>query len=46
MNQNDKVEVTTPKTSKEYNEEDKKSIQKNTKAKMILICMINPEDYN
>lgn len=42
MNKNNKGEVTTPKSRKEYNEEDKKSVEKNVKAKKILICRIGP----
>ncbi|XP_070042779.1 uncharacterized protein [Nicotiana tomentosiformis] len=38
--------VTVPKTRKEYNDADCKSIEKNFRAKMILVCGIGPDEYN
>ncbi|XP_070025549.1 uncharacterized protein [Nicotiana sylvestris] len=34
------------KTSKEYTDADKKAMQKNFRAKKILVCGIGPEEYN
>ncbi|XP_075075571.1 uncharacterized protein LOC142162759 [Nicotiana tabacum] len=34
------------KTSKEYTEADKKVVEKNFRAKKILVCGIGPEEYN
>lgn len=34
------------KTRKEYNETDRKKIEKNYKAKKILVCGINSDEYN
>ncbi|XP_075080063.1 uncharacterized protein LOC142165397 [Nicotiana tabacum] len=34
------------KTSKEYTEADKKVVEKNFRAKKILVCRIGPEEYN
>nr|XP_009784345.1 PREDICTED: uncharacterized protein LOC104232771 [Nicotiana sylvestris] len=41
-------EVTTavPKTRKEYNNGDRKAIEKNFKAKEILVYGIGPDEYN
>ncbi|XP_033509490.1 uncharacterized protein [Nicotiana tomentosiformis] len=38
--------VTVPKTRKEYNDADRKAIEKNFRAKKILICGIGPDEYN
>ncbi|XP_075107044.1 uncharacterized protein LOC142180026 [Nicotiana tabacum] len=38
--------ITVPKTRKEYNDDDKKSIEKNFRAKKIVICVIGPDEYN
>ncbi|XP_075080559.1 uncharacterized protein LOC142166047 [Nicotiana tabacum] len=38
--------VTIPKTRKEYNDIDCKSIEKNLRANKILICGIGPDEYN
>ncbi|XP_009802253.1 uncharacterized protein [Nicotiana sylvestris] len=35
-----------PKTRKEYNGADRKAIEKNFKAKKILVCGIGPDEYN
>ncbi|XP_059310050.1 uncharacterized protein LOC132061215 [Lycium ferocissimum] len=37
---------TTVKTRKEYNEADRKKVEKNYKAKKILVCGIGPDEYN
>ncbi|XP_070018330.1 uncharacterized protein [Nicotiana sylvestris] len=37
---------TVPKTRKEYNGADLKAIEKNFKAKKILMCGIGPDEYN
>ncbi|XP_070028984.1 uncharacterized protein LOC142170374 [Nicotiana tabacum] len=37
---------TIPKTRKEYNGADQKTIEKNFKAKKILVCGIGPNEYN
>ncbi|XP_070052676.1 uncharacterized protein [Nicotiana tomentosiformis] len=37
---------TIPKTRKEYNDADQKAIEKNFKAKKILVCGIRPDEYN
>ena len=34
------------KTRKEYNEADRKKIEKNYKAKKLLVCGIGPDEYN
>ncbi|XP_075097858.1 uncharacterized protein LOC142175177 [Nicotiana tabacum] len=34
------------KTSKEYTEAEKKAVEKNFRAKKILVCVIGPEEYN
>ncbi|XP_070009672.1 uncharacterized protein [Nicotiana sylvestris] len=38
--------VIVPKLRKEYNDADRKVIQKNFRAKNILICGIGPDEYN
>ncbi|XP_009791346.2 uncharacterized protein [Nicotiana sylvestris] len=38
--------VTVPKTRKEYNDVDRKAIEKNFRAKKILVCGIGPDEYN
>nr|XP_009618787.1 uncharacterized protein LOC104110921 [Nicotiana tomentosiformis] len=38
--------VTIPKTRKEFNDADRKAIDKNFRAKTILICGISPDEYN
>ncbi|XP_070040097.1 uncharacterized protein [Nicotiana tomentosiformis] len=38
--------VTVPKTRKEYNDVDRKAIEKNFQAKKILVCGIGPDEYN
>nr|XP_033510475.1 uncharacterized protein LOC117275289 [Nicotiana tomentosiformis] len=38
--------ITIPKTRKEYNDADRKAIEKNFRAKKILICGIGPDEYN
>ncbi|XP_075088494.1 uncharacterized protein LOC142170477 [Nicotiana tabacum] len=38
--------VTVPKTRKEYNDVDRKAIEKNFRAKKILACGIGPDEYN
>nr|XP_033508253.1 uncharacterized protein LOC117273256 [Nicotiana tomentosiformis] len=38
--------VTVPKTRKEYNDAEHKAIEKNFRAKKILICGIGPDEYN
>ncbi|XP_075074482.1 uncharacterized protein LOC142162075 [Nicotiana tabacum] len=38
--------VTIPKTRKEYNDTDRKAIEKNLRAKKILVCGIGPDEYN
>ncbi|XP_070025222.1 uncharacterized protein [Nicotiana sylvestris] len=38
--------VTVPKTRKEYSDADRKAIEKNFRAKKILICGIGPNEYN
>ncbi|XP_075101793.1 uncharacterized protein LOC142177222 [Nicotiana tabacum] len=38
--------VTVPKTRKEYNDVDRKSIEKTFSAKKILVCGIGTDEYN
>ncbi|XP_075098077.1 uncharacterized protein LOC142175391 [Nicotiana tabacum] len=38
--------VTIPKTRKEFNDADRKAIEKNFHAKKILVCGIGPDEYN
>nr|XP_009788993.1 PREDICTED: uncharacterized protein LOC104236707 [Nicotiana sylvestris] len=38
--------VTTPKTRNEFNDADRKAVEKNFCAKKILVCGIGPEEYN
>ncbi|XP_033511023.1 uncharacterized protein LOC142178067 [Nicotiana tabacum] len=38
--------VTIPKTRKEFNDAGRKAIEKNFRAKKILICGIGPNEYN
>ncbi|XP_070049073.1 uncharacterized protein [Nicotiana tomentosiformis] len=38
--------VTIPKTRKEYNDANRKAIEKNFRAKKILVCGIGPDEYN
>ncbi|XP_070025929.1 uncharacterized protein [Nicotiana sylvestris] len=38
--------MTVPKTRKEYNDADRKTIEKNFRAKMILVYGIGPNEYN
>nr|XP_016457078.1 PREDICTED: uncharacterized protein LOC107780968 [Nicotiana tabacum] len=38
--------VTVRKTRKEYNDADRKAIEKNFRAKKIFICGIGPDEYN
>ncbi|XP_009760634.1 uncharacterized protein [Nicotiana sylvestris] len=38
--------VTVPKIRKEYNDADKKAIEKNFRANKILVCGIGPDEYN
>ncbi|XP_019255262.1 PREDICTED: uncharacterized protein LOC109233861 [Nicotiana attenuata] len=38
--------VTVPKTRKEYNDADRKAIEKNFRFKKILVCGIGPDEYN
>ncbi|XP_033508833.1 uncharacterized protein [Nicotiana tomentosiformis] len=38
--------VTIPKTRKEFNDVDCKAIEKNFRAKKILVCGIGPDKYN
>ncbi|XP_070050035.1 uncharacterized protein [Nicotiana tomentosiformis] len=38
--------VTIPKTRKEFNDADRKVIEKNFRAKKILVCGIGPDEYN
>ncbi|XP_070017843.1 uncharacterized protein [Nicotiana sylvestris] len=35
-----------PKTRKEYNDADRKAVEKNFCAKKILVCGIGPDEYN
>lgn len=35
-----------PKARKEYNDVDRKAVEKNFKAKQFLVCCIGPYDYN
>ncbi|XP_070055285.1 uncharacterized protein [Nicotiana tomentosiformis] len=42
----DEPAVTVPKTRKEYNDVDRKAIEKNFRAKKILVYSIGPEEYN
>ncbi|XP_075103849.1 uncharacterized protein LOC142178407 [Nicotiana tabacum] len=39
-------EVTVLKTRKEFNDADRKAIEKNFRAKTILVCGIGPDEYN
>nr|XP_033514248.1 uncharacterized protein LOC117278931 [Nicotiana tomentosiformis] len=41
-----KPAVTVPQTRKEYNDADQKAIEKNFRAKKILVCGIGPDEYN
>ncbi|XP_075095481.1 uncharacterized protein LOC142173739 [Nicotiana tabacum] len=38
--------VTIPKTRKEFNDADRKAIEKNFRTKKILVCGIGPDGYN
>nr|XP_016490487.1 PREDICTED: uncharacterized protein LOC107810242 [Nicotiana tabacum] len=38
--------VMVPKTRKEYNDADRKAVEKNFRAKKILVCGIGPDEYN
>ncbi|XP_070056835.1 uncharacterized protein [Nicotiana tomentosiformis] len=38
--------VMVPKTRKEYNDTDRKAVEKNFRAKKILVCGIGPDEYN
>ncbi|XP_075099368.1 uncharacterized protein LOC142176178 [Nicotiana tabacum] len=38
--------VTIPKTRKEFNDADRKAIEKNFRANKILVCGIGPDEYN
>ncbi|XP_070039816.1 uncharacterized protein [Nicotiana tomentosiformis] len=38
--------VTVPKTRKEYNDVDRKAIEKNFRSKKILVCRFGPDEYN
>ncbi|XP_070011150.1 uncharacterized protein [Nicotiana sylvestris] len=38
--------VITPKTRKEYNDADRKVVEKIFRAKKILVCGIGPDEYN
>ncbi|XP_033510761.1 uncharacterized protein [Nicotiana tomentosiformis] len=38
--------ITVPKTRKEYNDDDRKVIEKKFRAKKIVICVIGPDEYN
>ncbi|XP_019256447.1 PREDICTED: uncharacterized protein LOC109234855 [Nicotiana attenuata] len=38
--------VAIPKTRKEFNDADRKSIEKNFRATKILVCGIGPDEYN
>ncbi|XP_070054377.1 uncharacterized protein [Nicotiana tomentosiformis] len=38
--------VTIPKTRKAFNDADRKAIEKNFRAKKILVCGIGPDEYN
>ncbi|XP_070048841.1 uncharacterized protein [Nicotiana tomentosiformis] len=42
----DEGTATVPKTRKEYNDADTKAIEKNFRAKKILVCGIGPDEYN
>nr|XP_033516621.1 uncharacterized protein LOC117280967 [Nicotiana tomentosiformis] len=42
----DEPAVIAPKTRKEYNDVDRKAIEKNFRAKKILVCSIRPDEYN
>ncbi|XP_016495984.1 uncharacterized protein LOC107814992 [Nicotiana tabacum] len=46
MKANGEPEVSVPKTRKEYNDADRKAIEKNFRAKKILVCGIGPDEYN
>ncbi|XP_070040733.1 uncharacterized protein [Nicotiana tomentosiformis] len=38
--------VSVPKSRKEYNDANRKAIEKNFRAKKILVCGIGPDEYN
>ncbi|XP_070026656.1 uncharacterized protein [Nicotiana sylvestris] len=38
--------VALPKIRKEYNDTDRKAVEKNFRAKKILVCGIGPDEYN
>ncbi|XP_070058115.1 uncharacterized protein [Nicotiana tomentosiformis] len=38
--------MSVPKTRKEYNDADRKAIEKNVRDKNILVCGIGPDEYN
>ncbi|XP_019237687.1 PREDICTED: uncharacterized protein LOC109217857 [Nicotiana attenuata] len=38
--------VAIPKTRKEFNDADRKAVEKNFRAKKILVCGIGPDEYN
>ncbi|XP_070042946.1 uncharacterized protein [Nicotiana tomentosiformis] len=38
--------ISIPKTRKEFNDADRKAIEKNFRAKKILVCGIGPDEYN
>ncbi|XP_009763528.1 uncharacterized protein [Nicotiana sylvestris] len=39
-------QVAIPKTRKEFNDADRKAIEKNFRAKKLLVCGIGPDEYN
>ena len=40
------ISLLVPKDRKDYNEGDRKKVEKNYKAKKILLCGIGPDKYN
>ncbi|XP_070046017.1 uncharacterized protein [Nicotiana tomentosiformis] len=38
--------VMVPKTRKEYNDADRKTVEKNFRAKLFFVCGIGPDEYN
>ncbi|XP_070019525.1 uncharacterized protein [Nicotiana sylvestris] len=46
MNKLEKTGPMVPKDRKEYNDIDRKAVEKNYRAKKILVCGIGPDEYN
>ncbi|XP_070035995.1 uncharacterized protein [Nicotiana tomentosiformis] len=38
--------IAIPRTRKEFNDDDRKAVEKNFRAKKIFVCGIGPDEYN